>query len=250
MNRPVWISHRGYHRKATENSAEAFSAAIACGFTHLETDLRVTADNHLVLCHDSDLERVSGKAIPIATSSRSFLEQQRLNGGERLLFFDSFLESFSGQHWIFDIKPEQGVAVIDALMQWAQQPGWRDFFAQRVRYLLWNPKQQVHLKRLHPQALCMARDSECRRAGMACLLGLPSIAGIQPGISYALPPRLAGINLMRHRILRHYQKRGAKVLAYLPEHDTDSRRVLAAGVDEVLTNDKPLSCSDAEEAAD
>lgn len=242
MSQLVWISHRGYHRKATENSAEAFSAAISCGFTHLETDLRLTADNHLVLCHDPDLKRVAGKAIPIATSSRSFLEQQRLNGGEHLLFFDTFLESFSEQHWIFDIKAEQGDAVINALMLWAQQPAWRNFFAQRVRYLLWNPKQQAYLQRLNPQALCMARESECRRAGIACLLGLPSIGGIQPGISYALPPRLVGINLMRQGVVRRYQKRGAKLLAYLPECDADTRRALAAGVDEVLTNDKPLSC--------
>lgn len=241
MKRPIWISHRGYHRNATENSAEAFEAAIACGFTHLETDLRLSADNHLVLAHDPDLCRIAGKNIAIATTPRSLLEQQRLNGGERLLFFDTFLEAFSGQHWIFDIKPEQGEAVIDELMRWAERPEWKAFFAEKVRYLLWNPEQQAHLKRLHPQAACMARDTECRRAGTACLLGLPALGGIRFGVTYALPPRLAGMSLMRRRIVHRYQKHGGKVLAYLPESDADARCALAAGVDEVLTNGKPLA---------
>ena len=58
--KPFWISHRGYAKKYTENSQEAFDAALDLGFEFLETDLRITADGHIVLCHDPDFRRLGG----------------------------------------------------------------------------------------------------------------------------------------------------------------------------------------------
>lgn len=45
-------AHRGSSRKNPENTTQAFTAAIAEGADGIETDLRLTADNRIVLCHD------------------------------------------------------------------------------------------------------------------------------------------------------------------------------------------------------
>ncbi|MDQ2076332.1 glycerophosphodiester phosphodiesterase family protein [Marinimicrobium sp. ABcell2] len=236
MASPIWISHRGYCLEAEENTAEAFRVARSLGFLHLETDLRTTADGHIVLAHDATLERLSGTTHRIEASPRLLLEQVQLRGKARLVFFDQFLEEFTQSHWIFDIKPESALRTIDTLLHWWRQPGYRDFFSQRVRFLFWDKSHQDYLLRYQPAARCMARVEQCRRAGIACALGMPSLAGIEPGVSYSLPPRIGGINLMQPSILSRYRRHGANVLAYLPATEADTRLALKAGVDEILTD--------------
>lgn len=242
MPDPIWISHRGFCRQATENTAEAFRAAQAEGFRHLETDLRTTADGHILLAHDPDLTRIGGPALNLEAYDRHRLEGLRLRGGERLVFFDEFLPEFAQNHWILDIKPESGMRTLAELLRWWRQPEYADFFRQRVRFLFWRKDQQNYLLRHRPEAVCMARIEQCRRVGLVCLLGLPAGSVIEPGASYALPPRVKGVNLMRPGILSRYWRHHARVLAYLPETVGDTREALKAGADEILTNGAPL-CS-------
>ncbi|KAH1288000.1 hypothetical protein KXV31_006487 [Aspergillus fumigatus] len=69
-SKPQTIAHRGRikHPTATnprscqypENTPESFRAAAAAGCDAIETDLRVSRDGVIVLCHDRSLERVYG----------------------------------------------------------------------------------------------------------------------------------------------------------------------------------------------
>lgn len=241
MDSPVWISHRGYCQDYEENSAQAFRAARSLGFEHLETDLRTTADGHIVLAHDPTLERLAGTTHKIEGCPRALLEKTSLRGGERLLFFDQFLQEFTGCDWIFDIKPESALRTIDALLRWWQMPEYQDFFQQRVRFLFWDEAHQAHLLRSQPVARCMARMEQCRRAAAACLMGLPSWSGIEPRVTYAVPVKFRGIELLRPSVLQRYRQRGGRVMGYLPTTDAEARRALAAGVDEILTDGRKLA---------
>lgn len=241
MEAPIWISHRGYCQDNAENSAQAFRAARSLGFTHLETDLRTTADGHIVLAHDPTLERLTDTTHRIEGCPRTLLEKMSLRGGEQLLFFDQFLQEFTGCDWIFDIKPESALRTIDALLSWWSMPEYQDFFQHRVRFLFWDKAHQAHLLRSQPAARCMARMEQCRRAAVACALGLSGWSGIESGTTYALPVRFKGVELLRPSVLRRYRQRGGRVLAYLPATDTETRRALAAGVDEILTDWPKLS---------
>ena len=57
------IAHRGYHdmnKKVWENTLSAFSRAVEHDFA-IECDVRLTADNQVVVFHDNDLRRVAGQ---------------------------------------------------------------------------------------------------------------------------------------------------------------------------------------------
>lgn len=239
MSDPVWISHRGLCEGATENTAEAFRAALDAGFTHLETDLRVTADDHLVLAHDENLSRIAGVPLKVTEATRAELESVRLNGGERLLFFDQWLKAFGHYRWILDIKPERGERTLTQLLKhWEGAAG--ELLDQRARFLFWDPAQERFLRERKPGIDCMMPMPTCRRAGLACVAGVAPLAGLQAGRTYSLPPRLGAVRLLRRGVVDRYHRRGARVLAFLPETVEEMEWSLAAGVDEVLTNHRPI----------
>lgn len=64
--RPVAIAHRGGAGEAPENTLPAFAAAVALGYTHVETDVHLTRDGVLVAFHDAALDRVTDGTGAIA----------------------------------------------------------------------------------------------------------------------------------------------------------------------------------------
>ena len=55
------IAHRGLHNEEfTENGLNAFKNAIDHGVA-FEFDIHLTKDNQLIVCHDEDLKRTTGK---------------------------------------------------------------------------------------------------------------------------------------------------------------------------------------------
>ncbi|KAG1662884.1 Lysophospholipase D GDPD1 [Nymphon striatum] len=60
------ISHRGGAGENLENTMEAFQNAVNQGTDMLEIDLHMTKDNHVVISHDNNLQRVTGQNVLIS----------------------------------------------------------------------------------------------------------------------------------------------------------------------------------------
>ena len=57
-NRPLLLGHRGARKYAPENTINAFLAAMNDGCDGFEFDVRITADNQPVVCHDPKYHRL------------------------------------------------------------------------------------------------------------------------------------------------------------------------------------------------
>lgn len=237
MSETIWISHRGIREAAPENTRGAFDAALAAGYRHLETDLRASADGHVVLSHDASLARLAGVPLVVEASSRAALAQVALPGGERLMFLDELLTEYREQRWILDIKPESARATLAQLQRLSAAPATRRWLVEQVRYLFWSRALQRQWEAAQPGVICMARESECRRAGWTLLAGVAGLAGLVAGKTYALPPCLRGRPILHRELVEAAQRRGARVLAFLPQNPAEVRLALAAGVDEILYDD-------------
>ena len=85
---PRICAHRGFNTVAPENSMAAFGAAIALGADEIELDVRFTKDHIPVSIHDGNLERVSnGKGI---------VSDFTLDELKKLDFGSCFSEKFAG----------------------------------------------------------------------------------------------------------------------------------------------------------
>jgi glycerophosphoryl diester phosphodiesterase len=78
---PAGFAHRGLHDGSAfpENSLLAFAAALERG-AGIECDLRLTADDRIIVFHDADAWRMCASALRIAKSS--FQDVSRLRVGE------------------------------------------------------------------------------------------------------------------------------------------------------------------------
>ncbi len=69
------IAHRGVRSVAPENTLAAIEAAIALRLEYAEVDVRTTADGHLVLLHDPDLDRTTNGSGFVVDHSLERLRQ-------------------------------------------------------------------------------------------------------------------------------------------------------------------------------
>lgn len=86
------VAHRGlWNAQDTENGLRAFQKAIAAGFA-MEFDIHLSKDGFLIVCHDDDLRRTTGKEGIIEELTKEEIKKNyRLLDGEEVPTFDELL---------------------------------------------------------------------------------------------------------------------------------------------------------------
>ena len=113
---PLAMAHRGGAREAPENSLRAFRNAVRLGYTHIETDIRATADGVPVVFHDESLQRVTDRVGRIRDLPFAEVKKAHIGNAERVHSLQEVLDHFPGTHFNIDIKEDNAVRpVIDLL---------------------------------------------------------------------------------------------------------------------------------------
>ncbi|MCG8600689.1 MAG: hypothetical protein MI807_11145 [Verrucomicrobiales bacterium] len=87
-DKPIIIAHRGASKAAPENTAASIQRAVEMGAKVIEIDVRKTKDGELVLFHDKELDRLTGRKGTI--EELDFESARQLDVGS--WFGDSFSE--------------------------------------------------------------------------------------------------------------------------------------------------------------
>ena len=89
------IGHRGGRYEVDENTLSAFVESYNNGVRSYETDIRLTADNELVISHDASLKRIFGVDVNVEQTPRADLIQYNSLKGHPVLFVDELAAFFS-----------------------------------------------------------------------------------------------------------------------------------------------------------
>ena len=89
LPRPIIFAHRGASANAPENTLASFKLALAQGADAIELDAKLSADGHVVICHDPTLERT--------TDGTGFLSRKTLAELRALDAGSSFSDKFRGE---------------------------------------------------------------------------------------------------------------------------------------------------------
>jgi len=103
------IAHRGSHAEHNENTLAAFEAAVELDIDGIETDVRISSDDYLVLIHD---RIISGREVCALT--RKEIEHET---GYQVSTLDEALECFSGIIWNVEIKTREGLELIIQVLE-------------------------------------------------------------------------------------------------------------------------------------
>lgn len=111
------IAHKGLWADGAdrpENSLAAFAAATHAGHP-IELDTQLSADGHVMVFHDYELERMTGSAGKLSEKTRAELQKLRLSGGkEPIPTLKQVFELVDGQVPVFvEVKNEGDVGELE-----------------------------------------------------------------------------------------------------------------------------------------
>jgi len=197
-----------------------------------------TKDNHIVLSHDSTLDTSASRPGIIAELTKAELKKVQLTKGGEFLFLDEFVVEFKKHHWVFDIKPKTAAQTTRIVSNMLSN---KQLVLSQITFLFWNKELQEDFLKVFPEAICFSREPQCYRTGIAAFLGCPMLGKIEKNKIYSMFPHRFGLSLLNKRIVRTFHRRGAELIGYLPATPAEVQQCLDAGVDYILSNDRPVA---------
>jgi glycerophosphoryl diester phosphodiesterase len=242
--RPLVFAHRGGSALAPENTIPAFDRGLALGADGLELDVHLSRDGVVVVHHDDRLGRTTDATGPIAGFTAADLAQVdagyhfTMEGGHQwrgrgigVPTLRDVLHRYHDARIIIEMKADTEAlarAVVDEVRRAdALDRVCAGGFGRRV----------VRAARAaEPSLATSAAREEVRWVLYRSWLGLAPAR--LPNVAYQVPERSGFTRVVSPRFIRAAHGAGAVVQVWTVDDPADMRRLLAWGVDAVIT-DRP-----------
>lgn len=243
-SRPLVFAHRGGSALAPENTIAAFDNGLALGADGLELDVQLSRDGAAVVHHDDCLDRTSDRKGRI--SRYSVDELARVDAGYQFCREGDF--PFRGQGCsVPTLAGVLGRYREARIIIEMKQPAPRLVHAVLNDVRNANALDRVCLASAHVRAVRLVRALEPRAATSAAREEIRwALYGSWVGWAKRRPafllfqvPEVAGpVRVVSPRFVRLAHDRGVKVQVWTVDSADDMRRLLAWGVDGIIT-DRP-----------
>ena len=229
----IWtIAHRGASGHAPENTMAAFRRAVELGARFIETDLQITRDAQVVAMHDFTLDRTTNGKGQVHLLA---LEDIRaLDAGS---WFGAGSGSFSGEHVptlneILDFAKEQDVIFY---LEIKSGPAWGVEHAVVAALRDHNASARVVILSFDPSALdSVHRLDSTMMTGLLC--EHPSNDLVERTVRAGARQLVAAGELVTSAVVEKAHRAGLQVVAWTINDPEQMRRLIAAGVNGIITN--------------
>lgn len=242
--RPRLFGHRGASAHFPENTLPAFRAAIVAGVPYLELDVWATADGHVVAHHDETLLRLCGDLRRVSDITLAELKaldagfgfspdgsnRPCLNQGIAVPTLAEVFAAFPAA--FFNIEVKQEAPAIEAQVLAAiQEAGMAD------RVLL-AAEQDAIMQRLRP--LCGSIPTSFSFGELQAFFGWLQGGCLgdyrPPGAALQIPESWGGRTLVTPETVRAAHALGVEVHVWTVNEPQDMERLLAMGVDGLMSD--------------
>lgn len=238
LPQPVLFAHRGASAHAPENTIAAFELALAQQADGIELDVKLTSDGHVVVHHDSTLNRTTdGKG---KLKDMSLAELKKLDAGS------SFDAQFRGERIPTLAEVFEAVGrrtFINVELTNYNTP--RDELVETVCMLVKKHQMQKHVMFSSFLAGNLSRARSYLPDVPRGLLAFPGILGAWArsfGFAFekyqALHPALK--DMSQQEVLRVHRLR-RRIHVWTVNAEADMRRMFGWGVDAIFTDDPQLA---------
>ncbi|HEY2775202.1 MAG TPA: glycerophosphodiester phosphodiesterase [Candidatus Binatia bacterium] len=242
--RPRLFAHRGSSGTAPENTLEAFAEGVAAGADRLELDVHATADGHIVVFHDEELDRTTDAAGSL--HSRTLAELRRVDAGfrfegpagdfpfrgrgVRIPTLDEVLDAFPGVPLNIEVKHDDG-RTVEAFFDVLDRHGARE----RVLAAAFDDDIIRRVRRVAPRALTSLSAAEVAMFFGVCLSGTRD-GYLVPGMALQVPPTHEDLELVCPVFLDMAHDLGMEVHVWTINDESEMERLLDLGVDGLMTD--------------
>ena len=236
------IAHRGSRLLWPENTMVAFDGGLRAGAAHIETDLHLTADGHVVCFHDDVLHRTTNGTGSV--SELTLAELRRLDAGHnhwsdggfpfrgrgiRVPTLGEVLATFPDAGVVVDLKQDGLEDPVGTLLE--RMDAWH-----RVIVGSFSDRRLALMRqRTGGRAQLSAGPRAARNWWFSSRLGRPGPAGY---VALQVPPSMHGLGVIDRRFVRTAEKAGVQVHVWTVNSPSDVSRLWELGVHGVIT-DRP-----------
>lgn len=227
---PIGLAHRGGAGTniGIENSMEAFTDAVARGFSYLETDVRCSADGTVHVVHDETLERLTGSPAAVADLSDRDLAVQRLDGRAAIPRLVDVLRELPDVRLNIDIKSADALEPTCDLIR-------AENAIDRVCLASFSHRRLRRIRQLLPTVVTGASMYEVALvvlapAGLLGALGLPRARCLQ------VPVASRGLPITTPRFVAKARRLGLPVHVWTVDEADEMHRLLDLGVEGIITD--------------
>ncbi|MBB3331023.1 glycerophosphoryl diester phosphodiesterase [Halomonas campaniensis] len=246
------IAHRGSSMVAPENTLPAVRRALEDGAHYVELDVRLTADDQVVLFHDRSLARLTGDPRRLGELTREELAAFDVGSwfgdafvGEGIAGLDEALVAVRGRSALMiDMKPDPGreVALVEAVIATLEEEArlrraCREAADDVAAAEACGEPEVIGETRLATMSPTLAREAKAREPGLrVTLLAQLVLPGTLDRRGFdALGLRHNRISDNEIRLARHY---GYEVHAWTINDRARMSQLIDLGVDAIIT-DRP-----------
>lgn len=243
-DRVLVFAHRGGAKLRPENTVEAFDHGLSAGADGLELDVRLSADGEVVVVHDATLDRTTDASGPV--SARTAAELARVDAGWRFGERDGHpwrgcglgvprLADVLARHTsvpvIIEMK-DDSTALAERTVAVVREAG----AAGRVVLGSFLRVPMRRARELAPDVSTSATTWEVRWALYRARLGWN--ARRRPYRAFQVPQARGGVRVLSPRFVRAAHAAGVVVQVWTVDREDEIRRLVAWGVDAIIT-DRP-----------
>lgn len=223
---PLAFAHRGGYEIASENSLEAFQAAVDLGYRYLETDVQATRDGVLAVFHDDRLDRLTGRPGTVGALDWRDVQALRLPGGEAIPRLEDLLTTFPQARINIDPKSDAAAARLLPILE-------RYGAFDRVCIGAFSDRRLDRLRRAAGERLATSMGPRDVARLVGASLRLP--VGAFRAHCAQVPVRWGAVRLVTPRVLRAARRRGLQVHVWTVDGEREMRDLLDLGVDGLMT---------------
>ncbi|HCB34595.1 MAG TPA: glycerophosphodiester phosphodiesterase [Acidimicrobiaceae bacterium] len=227
---PVPIAHRGGDAVWPQNTMTAFAGAVGLGCQYLETDVRATADDKLVVFHDPTLDPVSDSAGAVDELTWDEVSRARVAGTEPIPLLDDVLDAWPDVRVCIDPKADSAVV---PLIKALRRPG----VLERVCVGSFSDERLARLDAEFGPAVCLGMGPrEIVRFRLGSLLRRrPGNTPRYRANTLQIPVRQYMVPLATAGVVRYAHAHGIDVHVWTIDDPTEMSRLLDKGVDGIIT---------------
>ena len=218
--------HRGNSVNFTENTLEAFQAAIDLGYKYIETDLRMTMDGEIVTFHDENIFRVSGEDKNICDLTFSELTNIPLIKGGHIPKLTEVMEQFPDTRFNMDLKNK---GIVNKVAKVIDSHNAYD----RICIASFNTKTLKEFKKIRNQA--------CISMGILDVIFFKFFKILISSVDcIQIPLNWNGIKVLDNNLIKNAHSKNLKVHAWTINSQETMESLINMKIDGIMTDEAAL----------